>query len=138
MTRVSILRNMDSESVTRGKKIADARRALGWNKAQLARKAGVVPSYVTKLEKGDILKPSLEYMGKIAGALRMAVIDLDGRQRTPLPPDFLANVEMVRERNPVLAETLMEKLASVPDDLRDEAINDAMHAIEVVLRLSRR
>lgn len=49
--------------------LADFLRLTGITKAQLAGRAGVAPSYITELIKGDKRAPSLPTVKKLAAAL---------------------------------------------------------------------
>jgi transcriptional regulator with XRE-family HTH domain len=67
---------MRPENVRIGKRIADLRQDHGWSKADLARRSGVTPSYVTRVERGEFDRPSIEKISAIATALRVSVTAL--------------------------------------------------------------
>ncbi len=62
-------------------RIIRERGRLGWSKADLARKAGLKPSYVTRIEKAQFDHPSLEKVQAIANALN---IDLTSLTEPPI------------------------------------------------------
>lgn len=76
MTTVVILSTMRPENVLMGKRITEARERRRWSKAELARKAGVTPSYVTRVERGEYTRPSVDLVAAIATALGVRVTDL--------------------------------------------------------------
>lgn len=59
--------------------IRDLRQARGYNKAELARKAGIDPSYVSQLELGLRRNVSYEIAGNIAEALGISPTELYAR-----------------------------------------------------------
>lgn len=61
-----------------------ARRARGWDQSELARRAGVSPSYISRIESGAHKQPSAQKLRLIADALRVPVAELiDGPQADP-------------------------------------------------------
>ncbi len=75
---------MDAEVVLLGKRIAAARETRGWSRSDLARKAGVDPSYVTRIEQAHYKRPSVDKVAAIARALGIAVTEL-----TDPPPNLV-------------------------------------------------
>lgn len=61
---------------TLGKKIQRLRNKLALSQDQLARKAGVPYTTLTKIETGVIKKPSVFAIAKIAQALAISIDDL--------------------------------------------------------------
>ena len=59
-----------------GRRVLAVREARGLNKSVLARRAGVHHTYLVKLEKGRIERPSIDYIARIAGVLGVRVVDL--------------------------------------------------------------
>lgn len=78
---------MDRDVVLLGKRITAAREARRWTRSDLARKAGVDPSYVTRIEEAHYKRPSVDKVAAIARALGIPVTDL-----TEPPPDLAAGV----------------------------------------------
>jgi transcriptional regulator with XRE-family HTH domain len=67
---------MEPENVQLGKKIEAARLARGWSRSDLARRAHVDPSYVTRIEEAHYKRPSVDKVRAIAAALKIHVTDL--------------------------------------------------------------
>lgn len=59
-----------------GKKIKELRTGLGLSQDELARKADVPYTTLTKIETGVIKKPSVYVVAKIAKALKITLDDL--------------------------------------------------------------
>lgn len=59
-------------------RLAELRKARGMSQMELARQAGVSIGWVQKAERGDFQRPSLEYLDRIAKALRVSLGDLTG------------------------------------------------------------
>ena len=70
-----------SRSSEIGRRIASLRARRGYSQATVSRRAGLDPSYVSRLERGRI-HPTVRTAMKIARALRVEIEDLLG----PLPP----------------------------------------------------
>ena len=52
------------------------REEKGWTQEELAEKASVERSYLTKLETGDKVNPSLAVLKRLAKSLRVTVTEL--------------------------------------------------------------
>lgn len=59
-----------------GERIKRARKTLGLSQAELARKAGVSPAYLSELEAGHARRPSGDVLLRIASALDMTIAEL--------------------------------------------------------------
>ncbi len=95
LTVVTYTDAMRAENVLLGKRIAEARDRRHWTKAELARRASVAPSYVTRIEQGAFDRPSADLLGKLADALGVHISDLTGK---PSPPTVAADlVDQIRE-----------------------------------------
>ena len=116
-----------------GNRIHVARRARNWTKGQLAQRAGVAPSYITRIERGEFDRPSIDKIRAIAGALGVGVLDLADPPRPPVPEDVLEAAARIAERNPVLAKAVLEEIAS----RSPEEQAGALRTIEAVLSLSK-
>lgn len=68
-----------------GQRITAARQAKGWSRSDLARRAQVDPSYVTRIERAEYGRPSVDKVTAIATALGIRVTDLT--EPTPLPAE---------------------------------------------------
>ncbi len=108
VTRVSILNTMTNQNVLMGKRITDARRRRGWSKAELGRRAGVAPSYVTRIEQGKFGRPSVDQVKALADALGVALTDLTEPAPSPVSPGIEAELAaMFRpDEAPLVAEIL--------------------------------
>lgn len=90
----------------RGQRVRDAREARGLSRPELAKKAGVSPSFVANLEADVYRKPHAHNLRKVEKALGFEAGDLDGyppmidsqtadQIRSQLPPDVQRAVAMV-------------------------------------------
>lgn len=66
------------QSVAIGRRIRAARERHDWTMTELAKRAGVNHSYVSKVEIGAFGTPSVEKLSAIAAALGMRLADLTG------------------------------------------------------------
>jgi transcriptional regulator with XRE-family HTH domain len=83
-------------------RLREVRRSRGLTQAQLAERASVTPSYMTRLENGAVA-PGIDLVNRLAVALGTTVADLlpaDG------PPD---TVKVLEERAKQLFENLLKK-----------------------------
>lgn len=76
LTVVPIMGTMTPEAVRLGKRITAAREARGWSRSDLARRARVDPSYVTRIEEAQYKRPSVDKVRALAFALGINVTDL--------------------------------------------------------------
>ncbi len=75
------------------RRLIAARAARGWNKSELARRAGVVPSYIHRLEASQIGRPSIDKITLIAQALGVNIGDLTEPPRDPLAAGQIGRLE---------------------------------------------
>lgn len=61
--------------LTAGEIISMVRARKGWSARELSKRAGLSPSYVTKLEAGEI-EPSLKAFSSLAVALNMTTTEI--------------------------------------------------------------
>lgn len=80
------------QSVAIGRRIRAARERHDWTMTELAKRAGVNHSYVSKVEIGAFGTPSVEKLTNIATALGMRLADLTGESE-PLDDDVAAQLE---------------------------------------------
>lgn len=66
-----------------GNSILQLRQSAGINRNALAVKAGVDPSYLMRLERGDIANPSFSVVEKIAAVLGVTTEYFAMRKKTP-------------------------------------------------------
>lgn len=65
-----------SEGKQIGERVRRLRESLGWNQAELAYHAGVDPSYIWKLEAGQVPRPGGLTLAKVARGLRVPLRQL--------------------------------------------------------------
>lgn len=112
---------MDEKQI--GRRVKARRVARGWNKSELARKAGVSPSYVSKLEAGTYGSSSLNQMAKIATALGCDLDDLVTPSAAELETASRLHAELMllgydAEEAPVVDEAMSKLLQRTPDQRR--------------------
>lgn len=66
-----------------GQRVRLLREAREWNQSDLARRAGVSSSYISRLESGQHHRPSHAQVGKIAAALGVHPSELTGDLTSP-------------------------------------------------------
>lgn len=77
----------EPEAVEIGRRIASIRKRRGFSQASISRRAGIDPSYLSRLETGRV-HPTVRMAMRIARALRVPIEELLGPtppQRTSLP-----------------------------------------------------
>lgn len=84
-----------------GQRLREVRSSRGLTQAQLAEKAEVTTSYITRLENGSSA-PGIDLVARLAAALGTTVADL---LPTTSPPDELA---VLRDRARTLLGTLLQ------------------------------
>jgi len=62
-----------------GKKISKLRRNKNMTQKELAEKVGISVSYLSKIERGDRLRPPMQMLSRIAHALGVKIKELRGR-----------------------------------------------------------
>ncbi len=65
--------------------LRELRERRGWTQGQLALRANVSRSYVSRIERGEYKRPSGEILGKLADALEVPVQRLVSASKAPLP-----------------------------------------------------
>lgn len=103
-----------------GQRITAARNARGWSRSDLARKARVDPSYVTRIEEARFTRPSVDKVRAIASALGVNVADLTDPPRSPDPDEDAQRRRLLEakigDRAAVdFIETAIEKVSGHPD-----------------------
>lgn len=66
-----------------GERLRRARESRGWNQRELARRAGVANSAVSRLEGNEAVKPDFDTIVKLAIALECTLDYLAGREEPP-------------------------------------------------------
>jgi len=77
-----------------GRRVRTARERREWTMTELAKRAGVNHSYLSKLEVGKFGTPSVEKLTAIATALGMRLADLTG-EAEPLDEDVAEAIDEV-------------------------------------------
>jgi transcriptional regulator with XRE-family HTH domain len=96
-----------------------AREKLGMNKSELARRAGLEPSHISRLENGDYKSPSIETINKLARALGMSASQLYSGSLPPMRPETPEELlEKLRTASPVTVPVFADILvhAGEPQD----------------------
>lgn len=107
-------------------RIAARREAAGLTKGQLATYAGVSPSWVGRLEGGQIVGPSIQKLGDIARVLGCTVQDLIGPESSAATTE----VEVPVEKAPAVRRLLrysadqLNRLAEATGTLFSEPVPD--------------
>lgn len=85
------------------KRLTEVREYRGLSQAELAEKAGMVPSAVSHFETGR-RDPSLGSLRKLARALSVSLDDLAGEEREGLGDYRRAQLGKIREVEPLITE----------------------------------
>ena len=117
-----------------GERLRRRRKALGLTAKDLARSAGVSPSYVSQLERGKQDRPSLDVLGALAGALGVSTSELIGEHLavpvTPQVPPALSSLSEDLALDP--ATTAM--LAAINVDGRQPATREGWLLVLLAIR----
>lgn len=105
-----------------GRRVVEAREARRWDQSELARRAGVTASYVSRLERGLIPKPGAAHIARIAEALGRRPDDL---LAPPADPETFAESSALWGRvlaalGPERASLVAETVAGLADLAPDE------------------
>ena len=69
-----------------GRRLRRAREDRGWTQSELARRANVDPSSVSRVERGEIAAPSGEFLSQVALVLNLPVDTLLHGAQQPTEP----------------------------------------------------
>ena len=108
------------------KRVRDARVLRGWDQSELARRAGISPSYVSRLESAAFDRPSAERLASIAAALGRRVSDLIDPPAPPPDTDELRR-EVAARIGPDHAKIVSE----IVEVTGDWAPDERGHALEI-------
>lgn len=103
-----------------GGRIRRARESLGWQQAELADRAGVSRSLVSKLEAGSQSRPSSVHLQRIADALGVSITDLTGPP-AELPSSLEERLRQVRPDDQQWIDRVLAAVLALPPDERDAA-----------------
>jgi transcriptional regulator with XRE-family HTH domain len=108
LTTVAYNHRVEPNIVLLGKRITEARERRGWSRADLARRAAVDPSYVTRIEEAHYKRPSVDKVTQLAGALGIRVTDLTDPSPVPVSGGIEAELRALFEPSeaPLVAEIL--------------------------------
>lgn len=136
--------------VTRANRIGQLlrgfRASVGISQDGLARKAGLDPSYISRLERGGRTQPSMETLLKIAEVLGLRSAQRDallssagyGAVRFPLSGLVGFAAPVLKGRSTLPRNELLDRLAALLEDdsLSAENKKDMLRAIESLVRLA--
>lgn len=123
-------RGMGSNAVLLAQRISRERGRRGWSKADLARKAGISPSYVTRIEKAQLEHPAIDKVQAIAEALRVDLSTLTDPPQPPAPDDDALLRKLIERRLGNRANT--ELVESILDSIRGQPTIDQQTVLSVV------
>lgn len=112
-----------------GDRVRAARLARGWGRSQLARKAGVTPSYLGRLEKGVYKRPSVEKLRAIAGALGRTVLDLTDGEPS-VNTDLLEAIRALVGTDEELWREIVAEISRFEPDRRPGALRYTLDSLQ--------
>lgn len=91
-----------------GARVEQARERRGWDQSDLARRASLSPSYVSRLENAGFTRPSANKLRAISDALGIRVTDLTDPTPAAVPVGIEAELAAMfkPEEAPLVAEIL--------------------------------
>lgn len=110
-----------------GQRISHERQRRGWTRSDLARKAGIDPSYVTRIEEAKFQHPSIGKVQSLANALNVPMSTLT---EPPPDPDDDALLRRLIERR--IGSDNVAVVEALLDQLRDRPAIDQQALIGVV------
>lgn len=99
-----------------GKQMKRLRQEFRLSQRELAERAGVDPSSVSKVESGVTEQPSAEYLRLIAAALRVpvsALVDAGITSDAPKTLRFSTRIDVLKHQLEALPEDLAESLLAI-------------------------
>jgi transcriptional regulator with XRE-family HTH domain len=105
-----------------GARVAKARGRRGWDQSELARRAGLSPSYVSRLENAGFTRPSLLKVQAFAAALGCRLADLTDPPADPLNVDVLEHVRTLCGADEAKFRQVLDLLAKRPPEQRASAL----------------
>lgn len=122
------------DPVTReiGKKIRDMRERRGWSLSDLEAKCDVTKSYIAKIERGEVPRPGVRILSRLAGGLDIplsALVEDGAFDEGPNSPSFvLDNASRVLSEYP----DLKTAIARLRTDLEQEDVRFIVDAINLI------
>ncbi len=99
MSPVAVMAEPELDLVGLGERVAQRRRRLHLEQADVADRAGLSPAYVSRLERGRIIAPKITDLRSIARALDVTLDDLiNDRPSSRLTPDDEAELQALLRR----------------------------------------
>jgi transcriptional regulator with XRE-family HTH domain len=137
MTALEVLMpSVDARAL--GKRVAQARARRGWDQSELARRAGLSPSYVSRLENAGFTRPSLLKVRAIASALGCRLADLTDPPVDPLDADVLEQVRILCGSNEARFRQILDALAQRPPEERESALEFLLLGLQALAQASPR
>lgn len=122
------------QSVAIGRRIRAARERHDWTMTELAKRAGVNHSYVSKVEIGAFQTPSVEKLTNIATALGVKLADLTGESE-PLDEDVAAQIERLEPADRKLVAEAIDEVLRLAPERRREAISWIVASLQAARRV---
>lgn len=106
-----------------GPRLRQLRQAAGLTQLQLAERAGVADATVSRIERGRIASPSMDFAEALADALGVPVVELFEATKK-IVPDGLRLCD--------------RRLLAIIRDLDEAAVDDVARAVKLLLSVGRR
>jgi transcriptional regulator with XRE-family HTH domain len=110
---------MEHNAVALAQRITHERLRRGWSRADLARKAGIDPSYVTRVEQARFAAPSVEKIRALAAALGLPVDALTDPPAPETPDEDVLLRRLIERKlgnraNAELVQSVLEQARGRP------------------------
>ena len=110
---------METNAVALAQRISHERLRRGWSRSDLARKAGIDPSYVTRVEQARFVAPSVEKIRALAAALGLPVDALTDPPPAEMPDEDVLLRRLIERKlgnraNAELVQTVLEQIRGRP------------------------
>jgi transcriptional regulator with XRE-family HTH domain len=89
---------METSAVALAQRITHERLRRGWSRTGLARRAGLDPSYVTRVEQAKFREPSVEKIRALASALGLPVDALTDPPPAEMPDEDVLLRRLIEKR----------------------------------------
>lgn len=120
-----------------GTRIRELRKAAGWTLRDLAERADIAHSTLTKIETGKIENPTMDTLQGIARALNVNLFDLGGEVKVETTREMgVKDLRMVLANIPELTETEAKWLAvSIGSMVKRRQTPEGQAELEMLRRL---
>jgi transcriptional regulator with XRE-family HTH domain len=110
---------MEHNAVALAQRITHERLRRGWSRADLARKAGIDPSYVTRVEQARFSAPSVEKIRSISAAFGLPVDALTDPPAPETPDEDVLLRRLIERKlgnraNAELVQSVLEQARGRP------------------------